>query len=135
MRAGCVVTGSLFSLACETANILGDSVSVYSPTTTNTTTIPGFSNPTGILYDGVNIWVTNTGNGTLVKLHRNGSILQTVTVGSGPEYPMFDGTNIWVPNSSDNTILVVKAASGKVVATLTGNGLNFPETLPSMGSG
>jgi len=111
-----------------TANSFGNSVSIYNPTTTTTTTIaPSFSFPLGILYDGANIWVTNRDEGTLVKLDQNGtSILQTVTVGQGPSFPMFDGTNIWVPNSLANTISVVRAATGQVLATLTGNGLNFP---------
>ncbi|HEV8119110.1 MAG TPA: hypothetical protein VGQ32_11315, partial [Thermoanaerobaculia bacterium] len=37
-----------------------------------------------------------------------------------------DGTNIWVPNNGSNSISVVRASSGAVIATLTGNGLNQP---------
>src|SRR5262249_46775319 len=40
--------------------------------------------------------------------------------------PFFDGTNLWVPNLNSNTVSVVRAASGSVLATLTGNGLNAP---------
>jgi hypothetical protein len=56
-----------------------------------------------------------------------------VVVGAGAGKPVFDGINIWVPNQNDNTITVVRAkdSSGNpvtpfVLATLTGNGLNFP---------
>ena len=91
-----------------------------------TTVTTGFSQPTGILYDGANIWVTNSDVGTLLKLDGSGTILQTVTVQECPSYPVFDGTNIWVPNSCNNSVSVVRASSGAVVATLTGNGLYIP---------
>jgi hypothetical protein len=83
----------------------------------------GFFNPIGILYDGNNVWVTD---GDLEKLDSNGAIIQTVHVGQSPEFPIFDGTNIWVPNNLSNSITVVRASTGAVVATLTGNGLNAP---------
>lgn len=88
---------------------------------TNVTT--GFFNPIGILYDGNNVWATD---GDLEKLDSNGAIIQTVHVGQSPEFPIFDGTNIWVPNNLSNSITVVRASTGAVVATLTGNGLNAP---------
>jgi hypothetical protein len=86
----------------------------------------GFSLLYGILFDGSNIWVTDAEDNTLKKLDASGAILQTVNVGTGPRFPVFDGTNIWVPNSGDSTVSVVRAATGAVVATLSGNGLNDP---------
>jgi hypothetical protein len=86
----------------------------------------GFSEPAGALYDGANIWVTDAGAGTLLKLDSAGAILQTVTVGSFPEIPAFDGTNIWVPNFGSGSVSIVRASSGAVVQTLTGNGLLAP---------
>jgi hypothetical protein len=116
-----------------TAN--GNSVSIVSlnPTTVTTVTT-GFSNLDGMLYDGTNIWVTDNGADSLLKLNANGSIAQTITVGDGPKFPVFDGANIWVPNSNrDNvTVVRVKDAAGTslttalVLATLPGNGLDFP---------
>jgi hypothetical protein len=50
---------------------------------------------------------------------------RTLTV-SQPLYPIFDGTNIWVPNLGSSSVSVVRASSGAVLATLTGNGLNGP---------
>jgi YVTN family beta-propeller protein len=108
----------------------GASVSIVTPTmnppwsVTNVTT--GFSEPNGVLFDGSNIWVTDTLANTLLKLDQNGGIVQTVHVGAGPFFPAFDGTNIWVPNRNDNSVSVVRSATGAVVATLTGNGLNGP---------
>jgi hypothetical protein len=97
---------------------------------TVTTVMAGFTTPLGILYDGANMWVTDNGTspGNLYKLDSNGAIIQTVTVGSNPWFPVFDGTNIWVPNSVSNTVTVVRASTGAVLATLTGNGLNGPAT-------
>jgi hypothetical protein len=89
---------------------------------TRTNVSVGFNNLAGVLYDGANIWVTDVSAGTLLKLNSNGSVLQTVTVGSQPLFPTFDGTNIWVPNTS--SVSVVRASTGAVLATLTGNGLN-----------
>jgi hypothetical protein len=84
--------------------------------------------PTGALFDGNSIWVTDRGLNTLLKLGGAGSVLQTVTVGTHPFFPVFDGTNIWVPNAGSNTVTVVRASSGAVLQTLTGNGMNLPSS-------
>ena len=75
--------------------------------------------------------MTDQGDGirqspVLAKLDNSGNIILTAPVGAGPSIPIFDGTNIWVPNQSDNTVSVVRATTGVVLATLSGNGLNFP---------
>jgi hypothetical protein len=90
----------------------------------------GFTHPTGILYDGQNIWVTDSGDDTLKKLDPNdGTVLQVIPVGDTPQNPLFDGTNIWVPNYVSDSITVVRAATGAVVATLTGNGIDKPQAM------
>src|SRR6266508_668582 len=86
----------------------------------------GFQVPAGALFDGASVWVTDFMAGTLLKLDSFGAILQTVTVGTNPTFPAFDGANIWVPNSVSNTVSVVRASTGAVLATLTGNGQNAP---------
>src|SRR5262249_37673804 len=104
------------------------SVSIVTPGMTTpwsvTTVTTGFNGPAGILFDGSNIWVTDFSANTLLKLDQNGAIIQTVNVGGNPEFPAIDGTNIWVPNFNDNTVTVVRAGTGAVVATLSGNGLD-----------
>ncbi len=111
-----------------TANVGGGSVSIVTPGAvipwTVTTVTTGFSAPVGIAFDGANVWVTDAGK--FLKLDSNGAILQTVTVGAGPAYPVFDGTNFWVPNGATNSVSVVRASTGTVLATLTGNGLDLP---------
>ena len=113
-----------------TAN-LGGSVSIVTPGAsipwTVTTVTAGFSAPFGAVHDGANIWVTDNVAGTLLKLDAAGVILQTVTIGSTPQFPVFDGTHIWVPNFGSSSVSVVRASSGTVLATLTGNGLASPQ--------
>jgi hypothetical protein len=108
----------------------GGSVSIITPGTPFTVSnVSGFGSLNGILYDGVNIWVTEDGApGSLKKLNASGAVIATVTVGDFPLSPLYDGVNIWVPNvgSSSNSVSVVRPADGVVLATLTGNGLNSP---------
>jgi hypothetical protein len=108
----------------------GGSVSIVTPGATIpwsvTTVTTGFSSLRSALFDGANVWVTDAPAGKLLKLDSAGVILQTVTVGNFPEFPAFDGTNIWVPNNGSASVTVVRASTGAVVQTLTGNGLNGP---------
>jgi hypothetical protein len=87
------------------------------------TTVTTGAGASGVLYDGFNIWAADDSS-HLLKFASNGAILQSVTVGDAPSYPVFDGTNIWVPNAFSASVSVVRASSGAVLATLTGNGLN-----------
>jgi hypothetical protein len=89
----------------------------------------GFLQPYGLVFDGSNMWVTDIANQTIDKMDSNGGFVQIITVGNQPTNPAFDGANIWVPNISDNSISVVRASTGIVIATLTGNGLDEPESV------
>ncbi|HKF45283.1 MAG TPA: S-layer homology domain-containing protein [Thermoanaerobaculia bacterium] len=109
----------------------GGSVSIVTPTAappwTVTTVSTGFNFPTGALFDGSNIWISNQGNGTLAKVDASGAVLQTVTIGGNPQFPVFDGTNIWAATGPSVTALnVIRASSGVILATLTGNGMDSP---------
>ena len=50
--------------------------------------------PAGIAFDGVNIWVANSGSGTVSKLNATGATLDTVNVGLDPDGIAFDGEHI-----------------------------------------
>jgi hypothetical protein len=106
------------------------SITLVTPTVslpwTVTTITTGFSAPSSVVYDGANVWVADLNSG-LLKLDNSGAVIQTVTVGSGPVSPVFDGTNFWVPNTYNNSVSVVRASTGTVIATLTGNGLDGPQ--------
>ncbi|HKF45424.1 MAG TPA: S-layer homology domain-containing protein [Thermoanaerobaculia bacterium] len=125
-----------------TAN--GPSVSIVTPGAaapwTVTTVTTGFGSADSAIFDGSNVWITDgtppaiaspflpdgfSTPGTLVKLNAAGAILQSVTVGNGPQSPAFDGTNIWVPNNSSNSVTVVRASTGAILQTLTA-GIAFP---------
>ena len=104
----------------------GGAVSIVTPGVSipwTVTAIAGFPNGAGAVFDGANVWVTA---GKLFKLDSSGAILQTMTVGSLPNLPVYDGGNIWVPNINSNSISVVRASSGTLLATLTGNGMSSP---------
>ncbi len=113
------------------AGVTVGSVSIITPGTsvpwTVTTVTAGFTSLDGAVFDGANVWVTDSiAVGKLLKLSSSGAVLQTVTVGSFPQHLIFDGGNIWVPNTSSDSVSVVRASSGAVLATLTGNGLSSP---------
>src|SRR5262249_19126852 len=75
----------------------GGEVQIYTPGPTLpwtvTTVTTGFNRPFGALYDGSNVWVTDSLASAILKLDANGVILQTVTVGVTPTHPIFDGSN------------------------------------------
>jgi hypothetical protein len=106
------------------------SVSIITPGATIpwtvTTVVTGFDSPHGMVFTGDNVWVSDFDADTIKRLGPNGEILQTVSVGDGPRFPMYDGINIWIPNFSSASVTVVRASSGAVLATLSGNGLGFP---------
>lgn len=107
-------------------------VSIIALNPNQVTNVAGFVHPWGIVFDGTNIWITDspsTSPGKLSKLDSSGAIVQSLDVGIGPHFPVFDGTNIWVPNVISNSVTVVRATgsfAGTVLATLTGNGLQSP---------
>jgi hypothetical protein len=112
-----------------TANQAG-SLSIVTPGTTIpwtvTTVSAGFTQPWSALFDGSFVWMTDPAAHVIRKFNSSAAVLQTVTLGVNPAYPAFDGTNIWVPNSGDISVSVVRASSGAILATLTGNGLIAP---------
>jgi len=124
---------SSFGLAFDGARIWTaneGSVSIVTPGAalpwTVTTVAGDFGVLNGVVFDGASIWVTDQNSRALDKLDSSGAILQTVTVGQAPQLPVFDGANIWVPNFGSASVSVVRPASGVVIATLTGNGLDSP---------
>ena len=85
-----------------------------------TSVTAGLSFPFGITFDGSNMWVADVSAGDLLKLDANGSVLQAVHTGASQSIG-FDGSNVWVPGPGKVT--VVQAATGSILAILTGNGL------------
>jgi hypothetical protein len=114
----------------------GGSVSRITPGTspgswTVSTFTAGFHTPAGAIFDGNNVWITDVSQNALVKLNSDGSIAQSVTVGSNPQFPAYDGRNIWVPNYIGSSMTVVRASDGVVLQTFSAangnqNGLAGP---------
>jgi hypothetical protein len=108
----------------------GGSVSIVTPGAsvpwTTSTVTTGFDAVTGVVFDGSSVWAADSSADRLFKLDSAGAILQTVTVGNAPAFPVFDGVNIWVPATFDSSVTVVRASTGAILATLTGNGLGTP---------
>lgn len=86
---------------------------------TSTTSIyqvnPG---PSGIAFDGANIWVSNINDSTVNKLSAaTGEIIASYDAG-GLGYAMaFDGANIWVTNSFAQKVSKLSAATGSLVGS------------------
>jgi DNA-binding beta-propeller fold protein YncE len=119
------------------ANSGGNSISRVHPNTGAVTTFTGFDDPRGILFDGTHIWAIEFIGSKIKKVDpASGIVLQTIDSGGNPIFPAFDGTNLWVPNKGGDSVTVVrvKDSAGNplnpafVLATLTGNGMDFPIT-------
>src|SRR5207342_85736 len=82
--------------------------------------------PSGLAFDGTHVWVTDILANTLTGLNLDGTVFSVLQVGAQPSTPVFDGSNVWVPNYADDSVSVVRAVTGTLVATLTGNGLAAP---------
>ena len=77
-------------------------------------TVPAGSSPNGIVFDGHDIWVANSGVRTITKLRLNdGAILATARIGKKPQLLAFDGALIWVSNyDPDNLVARLGATDG-----------------------
>lgn len=65
---------------------------------------PG-ANPSGMAFDGANIWITDMDSNTMVQIRASdGAVLGTHPTGPNPVNVVFDGTRLWVANSGSNTV-------------------------------
>jgi DNA-binding beta-propeller fold protein YncE len=61
--------------------------------------------PSGIAFDGANIWVADFNSTTVTKLlATTGATVSTFTVGTEPQGVAFDGANIWVSTFGGTTV-------------------------------
>jgi hypothetical protein len=90
------------------------------------TFIGTFNRASGICFDGTSLWVSDSGDDKLYRFNpTTGSVTETIDVGNIPtnSRPAFDGSNIWVP-VLDGVSVVSTSTPARIVATLTGNGLD-----------
>jgi DNA-binding beta-propeller fold protein YncE len=88
--------------------------------------IQKYDDPIGVAFDGTNVWVANTGDGTVSKVRTNdGVVVGIFPVGSRPPAICFDGTNIWVTNRGDGTVSKLPANDGVTLGTFNVGGLPY----------
>lgn len=76
------------------------------------------NNPTEIAFDGSDVWISNSGSGSVTKLKgSDGSLIGTYAVGNSPWDVAFDGANVWVVNTGSDSVTKLKASDGSVVGT------------------
>jgi len=95
--------------------------SSQAPPSISSTSFSVGAQPTGMLFDGNYIWVSNNSSNSVTKLHPDdGTVLGTFATGSYPVGLAFDGANIWVANfgfnGAGNTATVLSARSGRPAA-------------------
>jgi hypothetical protein len=92
----------------------------------NIQSFPMGNGPDHLVFDGANIWVTNTGDDTVTKLRASdGTNLGTFPVGDYPRWITFDGASIWVVNIHSNNVTKLRASDGVVLGTFAVG--SFPE--------
>ena len=76
------------------------------------------SGPSGVAFEGANIWVTNALDNSVTKLQAStGAILGAFNVGTYPSGVAFDGANIWVTNFNSNNVTKLRASDGTPLGT------------------
>ena len=92
------------------------------------TVTAGIASPTGVAFDGTNVWVANDGANTVSKLNRvTGAVVGSpVPVGASPVELGFDGTFLWVIDAG-GSVTKVDAVAGTALGTvpLAGNPSSF----------
>ena len=72
---------------------------------TNLGTFSVGSSPEGVVYNGTNIWIANSGGNILTKLGAsNGANLGAFGVGASPRRLVFDGASVWVADRNVNAV-------------------------------
>jgi len=95
------------------------------------------ANPENLIFDGQNIWVSNSSvnRGMLTKVRASdGVVLRTYTVGSGPYGMVFDGASVWVANYKSNNLSKVNVRTGQVTNDIRLDGCHLPDALGFDGS-
>jgi hypothetical protein len=90
--------------------------------------------PSGIIFDGENIWSVSALGHLVVKMRASdAAIIGSYTIDSlGPFYLTYDGANIWVTNYQNDTVTKLRASDGVVLGTFDGG--NSPAGITFDGS-
>jgi hypothetical protein len=96
-----------------------------------TATFDAPAGPTGVAFDGANIWMTgNFIAGSVTKVRASdGTNLGNFPVGTFPQGVAFDGANVWVTgNGMAGTVTKLRASDGTTLGSASGR---IPGASPS----
>ncbi len=82
---------------------------------------PTGNQPWGLAFDGEDIWITNSVDGTVSKMNPDDGSRVDVPTGSIPRGVTFDGTYIWVANNGDDTVSRIDPSSVEAAPPQTSN--------------
>jgi YVTN family beta-propeller protein len=72
--------------------------------------------PTGMAYGAGSVWVTNSGDNTVMRINpKTHEVIQTFYVGANPVAIAVDGQHAWVANALDGTVTEIDATTNSVV--------------------
>ena len=79
------------------------------------------NSPTGMAFDGNNMWVVNTNSNTVSKIRTgDGAVIGTFAAGASPQRAAFDGSNVWITDfTATNNVQKMRASDGAIVGTFT----------------
>jgi hypothetical protein len=140
-------TVSLYNHAGR-VNLIADLTGYYTSAVGRTDVLSGgsygFSEPSGMAFDGAHMWITN-GAGSVTEVNTSdGSLVRTLSGGHyGFDIPWgitFDGTHLWIANYSltpgGGSVTEVNASDGSWIRTLSGSSYAFnqPDAIASDGT-
>jgi YVTN family beta-propeller protein len=78
--------------------------------------IPVGANPVGLAYGAGSVWVTNSGDNTVMRINpKTHEVIQTFHVGADPVAIAVDGQRAWVANALGGTVTEIDATTNSVV--------------------
>lgn len=87
-----------------------------------TTQFPLLGFPTGIAFDGANLWVGNVGANILIKLWpSDGAILATYPV-PDPYSVAYDGANLWTTDCNGQAVTKIRPTDGAILGSFPTGG-------------
>ena len=83
----------------------------------------GGARPSGIAFDGANLWIANSNSNNIAKIRTSdATLLGTFGTGLAPLCPVYDGTNVWVANRGSGTVTKLRASDGANQGTFSTGG-------------
>jgi YVTN family beta-propeller protein len=98
------------------AAIPPNSVAVIDPNGAMHDAIPVGQAPEAITYGAGSVWVTNSGDNTVMRINpKTHEVIQTITVGSNPVGIAVAGSHVWVTNTGDGTVTEIDSTTNRIV--------------------